>query len=77
MKHDDILAETVARVTASFGERERQAAQNRLIAALRYFPPGQRAHAAEAAVNRLAKQEVLEAKIKALSDEDLDKVQIG
>jgi hypothetical protein len=77
MNYEDILATTVARLTATYKAEQREKAQARLVGALRTIPPDQRACEAEAAIKRLAKQETLEAKLKALSADDLDKVQIG
>lgn len=77
MNHNDILAATVARLTATYRGEQREKAQARLVGALRAIPPDQRASEAEAAIKRLAKQETLEAKLKALSDDDLDKVDLG
>jgi hypothetical protein len=77
MNHKQILAATVARRAATYRDVQRREAHARLVAALRTIPPELRASEAEAAIKRLAKQEALEAKLKALSDEDLDKVQIG
>ena len=77
MNHQDILTNTITRLTATYSAEEREKARGRLIGALRSIPPDQRAIAAETAIKRLAKQEVLEAKIKALSDEGLDRVEIS
>ena len=60
-------------------DKSRREAQFRLDGALRAFPPEERASEAEAALERIAKQEAREAKLerlRALSDEVLDKLQI-
>jgi DNA-directed RNA polymerase specialized sigma24 family protein len=58
----------------------RASAQFNLVVALRAFPPEQRASEAETAIASLAKQEAREAKLRALaalSDDDLDKIDIS
>ena len=60
-------------------DKRRHDAQHKLDDALRTFRPEERASEAEAALERIAEQEAREAKLerlRALSDEVLDKLQI-
>jgi hypothetical protein len=73
---DEIYASTVARLTAHFEGQRAERARQRLAGVLRSIPPDQRSAEAERAIRRLARQEVIEAKIKALSDDDLDQISV-
>jgi hypothetical protein len=72
---DEIYASTVARLTAHFEGQQAERARQRLVGALRSSPPDRSAEA-ERAIRRLARHEVIEAKIKALSDDDLDQISV-
>jgi hypothetical protein len=76
MDHQDSqagLSATIARITEGRLAQSRADAQERLVEALRSFAPDARHAATEAAMERLAKQETREAKLKAFAEE-LDKV---
>jgi hypothetical protein len=72
----EVYKSCIARLVAMQNAKEREKAQVRLVEALRTIPRDQRACEAELAIRRLAKQETLEAKHKAPSD-DLDKLDIN
>jgi hypothetical protein len=60
------------RLVQSYSEQRRAEAHSRLVAALRTIPPDMRQSEAQAAIKRLARQELVEIKIKNLSDDELD-----
>jgi hypothetical protein len=74
--YSDILTKTAARLTENYQAEQQRKAHSKLVGALRSIPRDRRQAEAEAAIKRLAKQEVLEAKLKMLSGDDLDEVQI-
>jgi hypothetical protein len=62
------------RLVQSYSEQRRAEAHSRLVAALRTIPPDMRESEAKAAIKRLARQELVEIKIKNLSEDELDRL---